>query len=105
VVRASMFAPDPSCTASRRASITSAMAASVRVVARADGAAPVRSEAFSLHRGLLGRIAHRRRSRLGWAENLQAKGLWPPSGLIAHVGFGPDGEMRVSEVWEVPREA
>jgi hypothetical protein len=33
-------------------------------------------------------------------ENLQAKGQWPPDGLIAHVGFGPDGEMRVSEVWE-----
>jgi hypothetical protein len=33
-------------------------------------------------------------------ENLQAKGQWPPDGLIAHVGFGPDGDMRVSEVWE-----
>jgi hypothetical protein len=33
-------------------------------------------------------------------EKLQAKGQWPPDGLIAHVGFGPDGDMRVSEVWE-----
>lgn len=33
-------------------------------------------------------------------EKLEAKGQWPPDGLILHVGFGPDGEMRVSEVWE-----
>lgn len=33
-------------------------------------------------------------------EKLEAKGQWPPDGLIAHVGFGPDGDMRVSEVWE-----
>jgi hypothetical protein len=33
-------------------------------------------------------------------EKLQAKGQWPPDGLIAHVGFGPDGDMRVSEIWE-----
>ncbi|HEX8116754.1 MAG TPA: hypothetical protein VF521_05740 [Pyrinomonadaceae bacterium] len=31
---------------------------------------------------------------------LQEQGQWPPDGLILHVGFGPDGEMRVSEVWE-----
>ena len=28
-------------------------------------------------------------------EGLQGKGQWPPDGLIAHVGFGPDGDMRV----------
>jgi hypothetical protein len=33
-------------------------------------------------------------------EGLQAKGQWPPNGLIAHVGFGPPSDMRVSEVWE-----
>jgi hypothetical protein len=33
-------------------------------------------------------------------ERLQAKGQWPPEGLILHVAFGRDGEMRVSEVWE-----
>ncbi|MDX6414427.1 MAG: hypothetical protein QOH23_1837 [Gaiellaceae bacterium] len=33
-------------------------------------------------------------------EKLQAKGQWPPDGLILHVGFGADGDMRVSEVWE-----
>jgi hypothetical protein len=33
-------------------------------------------------------------------EELQAKGQWPPDGLIAHVGFGPTADMRVSEVWE-----
>ena len=34
------------------------------------------------------------------AERLQAQGYWPAEGLILHVGFGPDGDMRVSEVWE-----
>ncbi len=33
-------------------------------------------------------------------EKLQTKGQWPPEGLILHVGFGPDGDMGVSEVWE-----
>ena len=33
-------------------------------------------------------------------ESLQAQGQWPPDGLILHVGFGPEGAMRVSEVWE-----
>jgi hypothetical protein len=33
-------------------------------------------------------------------EKLQAEGHWPADGLILHVGFGPDGDMRVSEVWE-----
>jgi hypothetical protein len=33
-------------------------------------------------------------------ENLEAKGQWPPEGLILHTCFGSDGDMRVSEVWE-----
>jgi hypothetical protein len=33
-------------------------------------------------------------------ESLQGKGQWPPDGLIAHVGFGRDGDLRVSEIWE-----
>ena len=34
------------------------------------------------------------------AERLQAQGHWPADGVILHVSFGPDGDMRVSEVWE-----
>jgi hypothetical protein len=34
------------------------------------------------------------------SEKVQAQGYWPADGLIAHVSFGPDGDMRVSEVWE-----
>ena len=37
-------------------------------------------------------------------EKLQGKGQWPPDGLIAHVAFGRDGDMRVSEVWESPEK-
>jgi hypothetical protein len=33
-------------------------------------------------------------------EKLQAQGSWPAEGLILHVSFGRDGDMRVSEVWE-----
>lgn len=36
------------------------------------------------------------------SEKLRGAGMWPPDGLIAHVGFGADGDMRVSEVWESP---
>jgi hypothetical protein len=25
---------------------------------------------------------------------------WPPAGLVLHVAFGDDGDLRVSEVWE-----
>ena len=25
---------------------------------------------------------------------------WPPDGLVLHVAFGDDGDMKVSEVWE-----
>jgi len=38
------------------------------------------------------------------SDKLEATGMWPPDGLIAHVGFGPDGDMRVSEVWESPEK-
>ena len=33
-------------------------------------------------------------------EKIQATLQWPPDGLIAHVCFGSDGDLRVSEVWE-----
>jgi hypothetical protein len=25
---------------------------------------------------------------------------WPPDGLVLHVAFGDDGDLKVSEVWE-----
>ena len=31
---------------------------------------------------------------------LEEKGAWPPDGLDYHVSFGPDGDMKVSEVWD-----
>ena len=34
------------------------------------------------------------------SEKVEATLDWPPEGLIAHVSFGSDGDMRVSEVWE-----
>ena len=37
-------------------------------------------------------------------EQIGEKLQWPPDGMIAHVCFGSDGDMRVSEVWE-SREA
>lgn len=33
-------------------------------------------------------------------EKLQERGHWPADGLILHVAFGTDGDLRVSEVWE-----
>ena len=33
-------------------------------------------------------------------KKLEDGGHWPPPGLLAHVCFGPDGDLRVSEVWE-----
>lgn len=33
-------------------------------------------------------------------QMIQERHEWPPDGLILHVGFGSDGDMRVSEVWE-----
>jgi hypothetical protein len=34
------------------------------------------------------------------SEKVEATLEWPPQGLIAHVSFGSDGDLRVSEVWE-----
>jgi hypothetical protein len=34
------------------------------------------------------------------SEKIQGALPWPPDGLILHVCFGSDGDMRVSEVWE-----
>ena len=33
-------------------------------------------------------------------KRLQEAGAWPPAGLLAHVCFGPSGNLHVSEVWE-----
>jgi len=33
-------------------------------------------------------------------ELLEEKGAWPPDGLEYHVFFGPEGNMRVSEIWD-----
>jgi hypothetical protein len=34
-------------------------------------------------------------------RRLEAAGLWPdPAGLEVHVLFGPEGNMRVSEIWD-----
>ena len=33
-------------------------------------------------------------------KKLEEAGHWPPPGLLAHVCFGPQGDLRVSEVWE-----
>jgi hypothetical protein len=33
-------------------------------------------------------------------RKLQDAGDWPPEGLLAHVCFGTEGNLRVSEVWE-----
>ena len=34
------------------------------------------------------------------SRKLEDAGTWPPAGLLAHVCFGSDGDLRVSEVWE-----
>ena len=31
---------------------------------------------------------------------LEDAGAWPPDGLESHVFFGPEGNMRVSEIWD-----
>jgi hypothetical protein len=36
----------------------------------------------------------------GVGKKLEDGGNWPPPGLLAHVCFGQDGDLRVSEVWE-----
>jgi hypothetical protein len=33
-------------------------------------------------------------------QKLEEGGNWPPPGLLAHVCFGSEGALRVSEVWE-----
>ena len=33
-------------------------------------------------------------------RKLESGGDWPPPGLLAHVCFGPSGDLHVSEVWE-----
>jgi hypothetical protein len=33
-------------------------------------------------------------------RKLEEGGNWPPAGLLAHVCFGEQGNLRVSEVWE-----
>ena len=33
-----------------------------------------------------------------------AEVAWPPEGLEFHVLFGPEGDMRVSEVWDSPEQ-
>jgi hypothetical protein len=38
------------------------------------------------------------------SDKVQANLQWPPDGLMLHVCFGSDGDLRVSEVWE-SREA
>jgi hypothetical protein len=31
---------------------------------------------------------------------LEQAGEWPPDGLEYHVAFGPEGNLRVSEIWD-----
>ena len=33
-------------------------------------------------------------------RRIEESGTWPPDGLDYHVFFGPDGNMRVSEIWD-----
>jgi hypothetical protein len=33
-------------------------------------------------------------------RRLEEGGAWPPDGLDYHVFFGPEGDMRVSEIWD-----
>ena len=34
------------------------------------------------------------------SRRMEGSGTWPPDGLDMHVLFGPEGEMRVSEIWD-----
>jgi hypothetical protein len=36
---------------------------------------------------------------------LEGAGEWPADGCQLHVCFGPDDDMRVSEIWESPEQA
>ena len=33
-------------------------------------------------------------------RKLEEAGQWPPQGMLGHVGFGHDGSVLVSEVWD-----
>ena len=33
-------------------------------------------------------------------RRLEEAGAWPPDGLDYHVFFGPEGKIRVSEIWD-----
>ena len=37
-------------------------------------------------------------------KQLEAKGLWPAYGCDYHVGFGEDGDLRVTEIWDSPEQ-
>jgi hypothetical protein len=34
------------------------------------------------------------------SKKLEGQGHWPPEGLLAHVSFGGENDLYVSEVWE-----
>ncbi len=34
------------------------------------------------------------------SRRMEGAGDWPPQGLDMHVLFGPEGDMRVSEIWD-----
>jgi len=36
---------------------------------------------------------------------IEGAGDWPPDGCQLHVCFGPENDIRVSEVWESPEKA
>ena len=33
-------------------------------------------------------------------RRIQEDGEWPPDGLFSHCFFGPEGDLRVSEIWD-----
>jgi hypothetical protein len=33
-------------------------------------------------------------------QRLEQAGAWPPDGLQSHVFFGPEDDLRVSEIWD-----
>ncbi len=34
------------------------------------------------------------------SRRMERAGSWPPDGMDMHVLFGPEGDMRVSEIWD-----
>jgi len=36
------------------------------------------------------------------SRRLEERGAWPPEGLLLHVLFGTEGDLKVSEMWESP---